>query len=616
MPKGIQEWIHALEEGGGAKIVRVLVASLVFIAIALLYNLREYRNFTAPQAMDSAQLARNLAEGEGFTTDFVRPFSLHLLRKKSGQSDLPLDGPQPDISNAPLYPLALAQLMKATRPASEIPRLSEFDTEHPARLWKYEAEVHIGVLNQFLFFLSLVLLHSLARKLFDPLVAWVAVIAMGGAQLFWQFSVSGLPTMMLMVLMLALAHCLSLAEQGANEKKWGAGRLAALAGLAGILLGALALTQYAFAWLVLPTLAFFGYAFNQRRALLCIVALLGFAAVTAPWIKRNIDVSGEPLGTATFALNQDSLRFPGDRLERSLTPIKLDSPQDLNKVGVSEHWIKFWNNIGPTLSEDLPKYGGSWISAFFLVGLLMPFNRAGITRLRAFIVSALMLFVLVQTLTRSHASELTPTLNADNLLIAFAPLVFLFGAAMFSIVLDQASEEFSPRRRWLTGIFCGVICLPLLMAMLSPRKPTLTFPPYHPPLIHEASGWFERDEILMSDMPWAVAWYGDKPCFWMTLDPADDFAEIYNQKPIRGLYLSSLTMDRKLVSEQWEGEEYLWGRFAANSVVKGEMPDGFPLPHAFGEWFPFQLIMADRPRWEEARSQMLTEPEPRPTSVK
>ncbi len=67
---------------------------------------------------------------------------------------------------------------------------------------------------------------------------------------------------------------------------------------------------------------------------------------------------------------------------------------------------------------------------------------------------------------------------------------------------------------------------------------------------------------------------------------------------MRGLYLTSVTLDRKLVSELWEGEEIVWGRFAANSVVKGEAPDGFPLTHAFSEWFPFQLLMADRPRWE------------------
>lgn len=610
MPRGIQEWIHALEEGGGVRLVRVLVAGLAFIAIALLYNLREYRNFTAPQAMDAAQLARNLAEGEGFTTDFVRPFSLHLLRQKSGQSDLPLDGPQPDISNAPLYPLALSQLMRVTQPSGAIPRLAEFDTEHPASLWKHEAEVHIGVLNQALFLLALVLLYFLGRRLFDPLVAWVAVIAMGGGHLFWKFSVSGLPTMLLMVLMLALAHCLTLAERGEREKEWGLARVGALAGLAGVLIGALALTQYAFAWLILPALAYFGYSFNQRRALLCVVALLGFAAVTAPWIKRNIDVCGEPLGTAGFALSQDSLRFPGDRLERSLTPIKLDSPHDLNKVGVGDYWAKFWKNIGPTLSDDLPKYAGSWISAFFLVGLLMPFNHTGITRLRAFTVSALLLFVLVQALTSASAAELTPTINEDNLLIAFAPLVFLFGAAMFSIVLDQASEEYSPRRRTLSGVFCGVICLPLLLALLSPRKPTMVFPPYHPPIIHEASGFFEKSEILMSDMPWAVAWYGNHPCIWLTLDPAEDFAEIYNQKPIRGLYLTSLTMDRKLVSEQWEGDEIIWGRFAANSVVKGEMPEGFPLPYAFDEWFPFQLLMADKPRWDNRAP--LTAPNPAP----
>ena len=41
----------------------------------LLYNLREFRNLATPEAMDAAQLARNLAEGKGYTHAFHRPFA-------------------------------------------------------------------------------------------------------------------------------------------------------------------------------------------------------------------------------------------------------------------------------------------------------------------------------------------------------------------------------------------------------------------------------------------------------------------------------------------------------------------------------------------------------------
>jgi hypothetical protein len=32
-------------------------------------------------------------------------------------------------------------------------------------------------------------------------------------------------------------------------------------------------------------------------------------------------------------------------------------------------------------------------------------------------------------------------------------------------------------------------------------------------------------------------------------------------------------------------------------LVREEIPEGFPLKHAFADWFPDQLFLTDRPRW-------------------
>lgn len=79
-----------MELGAGAGVVKAFTAILAFIALALTYDLREYQNFSTAEAMDTAQLARNLAEGRGFTTQFIRPLDLHLLRDKGG-GELRLD---------------------------------------------------------------------------------------------------------------------------------------------------------------------------------------------------------------------------------------------------------------------------------------------------------------------------------------------------------------------------------------------------------------------------------------------------------------------------------------------------------------------------------------------
>ncbi len=589
----LQEWIHTMEEGGGAKLVRLFAAGLVFVVIALLFHLRQFQNFSESAAMDAAQVGRNLAEGRGFQTDWVRPFSLHLLREHSGGKAYPLGGPIPDLNQPPAYPWLLSILFRVSRPDMEVPRLAAFDDEQPAALWRHEAETRIAILNQALFLVSLVLLYLLGTRLFDPLVGWIAVIALGGAEFFWRISISGLPTMLSMALILALAHLLVSLERRANEKDAGFSRVGGLALLAGVFVGCAALTRYGHALLLAPAILFVGASLKERRGAACALLLAGFAVTVSPWMARNVSVCGAPLGAAGFALNEDSVRFPGDRLQRSLNPRNLDSPHDLTKVGLVEHWSKFWKNVGPMIEDELPRFGGSWMTAFFLAGLLAPFSRASCARLRMFVVFSLAALAAAALLTRSAGES-----NASSLLTPLAPLVFLFGAVLFSILLDQAAEPYTPKRRMVAGVFCLLISLPLILSLFSPKKAPLVYPPYHPPLIHEAADWFEEDEVVMCDVPWAMAWYGDQPAVSLTWDLADDFVTIHEQNPIRGLYLTSVTLDRKLVSELWEGDEIVWGRFAANSVVKGEVPDGFPLPHAFSEWFPFQLLMADRPRWE------------------
>lgn len=587
MIPGLQERIHQLELGRGAKIVKALVAMLGFLALALTWNATQFRHFASPEAMDAAQLARNLADGKGFTTRFIRPFSAHLLREHAG--GMFLDGDHPDLANAPVYPALLAGVFRLAPMRWQTGDVKSFE--------RFQPEEVIARFNQILFVLVLVLVFVVARRLFDETAAWVSTVALGGAELFWQFSGSGLPTMLLSLECLLLFWCLAAAERGARESGWSLPRLLPLALLAGLLTGMAGLTRYALAWLALPVLGFFCFAFAQRRTVLVLAAFLGFAAVLTPWLARNYALSGHLFGAAGYALYMDSERFPGDRLERALRPRQIETPTDLGKAGMDEHWRKFLRNGGRLVREDLPKLGGSWLSAFFLAGLLMPFNNPGLRRLRAWLVVSLGALAIVQSLGRTHLSDLTPEVNSENLLAALAPLVFVFGAAMVVVLLDQLPIEFPPTRNLAAGVVCLALCAPLIFTLLSPRRSALAYPPYHPAVIQETAAWMRANELTMTDVPWAWAWYGNRDAVWLTWDLQTDATAIHRVKPIRSLHLTQRTLDRKLISEQLRDEEP-WGRFVIDSVARGEVPEGFPLKHAFSEWFPDQLFLSDRPRWE------------------
>ena len=76
----LQEWIYKMEQGSGARYLKIITATLLILTLALLYNFRAYRNFDTQEAMDAAQLAHNLADGKGYTTLFIRPLSIYLLQ--------------------------------------------------------------------------------------------------------------------------------------------------------------------------------------------------------------------------------------------------------------------------------------------------------------------------------------------------------------------------------------------------------------------------------------------------------------------------------------------------------------------------------------------------------
>src|SRR5215469_8967052 len=79
----LQEIIHYIEVGSGKRFLRFLLPCVLVLGIAILYDFRAWKNLSAPDAMDSAQLARNIASGKGYTTLFIRPLSIYLVQARN-----------------------------------------------------------------------------------------------------------------------------------------------------------------------------------------------------------------------------------------------------------------------------------------------------------------------------------------------------------------------------------------------------------------------------------------------------------------------------------------------------------------------------------------------------
>src|SRR5439155_4903871 len=91
----------------------------------------------------------------------------------------------------------------------------------------------------------------------------------------------------------------------------------------------------------------------------------------------------------------------------------------------------------------------------------------------------------------------------------------------------------------IIGTFGLIMCLPMIFTFLPPKPSPVAYPPYLPPLIQRTALWMKENELIMSDMPWAVAWYAQRQCLWLTLDADAEFFAVNDfLKPVRALYLT------------------------------------------------------------------------------
>jgi hypothetical protein len=542
MPAGelIQNLIHKVEVGAGSRYLRFIMLGLAVVILVLLYDLRAYRNLATQEAMDAAQLARNISEGHGYTTLFIRPLSLYLVqshnvaRYAGAPASTNVDFAQiktahPDLANPPVYPVVLAGLMKVLPFKYGVELKRPFWSDN-SRFWRYQPDFLIAVFNEILLLALVVLTFLLARRLFDANVAWLSALLTIGCELLWRFSVSGLSTMLLMVIFGGLTWCVLRIEEQVREPQPRPNTLLWLAVAAGALAGVGALTRYAFGWVMMPVAVFFILFGGQRRKLPVLASLGAFAIILAPWVVRNFVVSGTPFGTAGFAVVEGTFLFPRFQLERSV------HPDFAHALLLTLYSHKLLVNARDILTNGLPRLGGSWASLLFLAGLLLSFRRIAVQRLRYFLLMCLGVFIVVQSLGRTQLSDESAEVNSENLLVLLVPLVFIYGASFFFTFLEQMTLPVRQLRYLIMAAFVAVSCLPMIFTLLPPKTVPVVYPPYYPPDIQQTASWMKEDELMMSDVPWAVAWYGRHQCVWLTLNSQDDFFAVFdNIKPVRAL---------------------------------------------------------------------------------
>ncbi len=507
----MQGFIHSLEQGNLAPFIRGLVIAVVIVAVALGLLGWKFRGFAAPEAMDQAQVAREISRGHGWSTQFIRPLAVWQIEKNLGTQALPKTN-FPDTFNAPLPPLANALAVKMSGDKMEL-KQGEYIAS---------AERYIVAFSMLFFLASVLIEYLLLRRLFDPRLAfWAATLTLV-SNLCWQFTLTGLPQMLMLLLFNAGLYALTRAveanlgfdqpatatsEEGIVLVRPTLGAVLGWSALTGLCFALLTLSHGVAVWFFVGLLAFAGVHFRRRPAAV-LVMLAVFALVVTPWIVRNSQVSGHPFGVAGYTVYDAIAGSTNDRMRSTDGPNTEDVQPTFFRTKVQDGINAQVGRLSSTLGDNL-------LALAFFVCLLHSFRRPGVNALRNAVL-VIWLFAVFGMALLGNVPEPFSPLGANQLGVLFLPIMLGFGLAFVLVLFSRREEALSSVARLILFTVLFVVSgLPLLFALLPRNAAPFQYPPYFEPGINRLNGWMKSSEIIGSDMPWGVAWYADRKSLWI-----------------------------------------------------------------------------------------------------
>ena len=564
----VQSVVHNLEEGKWKKWVQLVLILSVTAFVSCLFLIGQFRGLGHAKAMDQAQVAREIARGHGFTTKFIRPVALTQLLQNKG--NIPADQ-FPDTYNAPLNPWVNSFFLRLTRSSWQM----------TTKEIVYASDRLIAGVAILFFILSVAVNFFTARRLFDSRLATFAACAMLISEPFWQYAISGLPQMLMLLIfsgaLYMMVRAMQVYEEGGSPTLWLI--------LTAILFGLLALTHGLTIWIFLGALAFVAIHFRPlgKHALIMAAVL---ALCYAPWMVRNYSVCGSAFGLAPY-----TMFF---QLRGSESDVMRSSDLDFSGLTPISFRNKIQNQTAEQLSNLYGNLGYSFAALTFFITLLHLYKRPVIAKFRWGVLLMFLFAMLGMSIFGCSDEE---PLKSNNLTILFVPVMSFYGLAYILYLWSQWEVHIRIFNIAFVILIYTILGLPLIRDLLSPPANRVQWPPYIPPYISILNTWTNENEIIASDMPWGVAWYADRKSLWLPTTINDFIAfNDYNRLGNRliGLYLTPVSGNKSFISGIVKGEYKEWAQFIMRTVSSKDFPlravTGLPVDNEC-------VFYSDRDRW-------------------
>lgn len=445
------------KEHRGTLLLSLTVITIFTATVWYIHYDRYFTGLILNDAMDYAGIARNVARGQGFISQYVTPLSLAHYGI-----------PQPDMWRAPLWPLALAGFQK----------IFGFIDEASA----------IG--TGFFFIATAPVIFLLARQWFGNLVAFGSVLIYVFTPKLLYFSISGMTEPMAIFLM-----TLTLLMVSNKNFKNGGGDW-----LSGILLGLFYLTRYN-ALVFLPFFLLYRYYFRLDGYLSPARMLAGFTLTILPWLVRNTIIFGNPMFSlqkyepAMFTPTYPDYSLYLYSIKINMVEFILSHPADI-AAKITDSWNSY---VSSFLSPDLNGVSAA-IFIIFLASLLIPMEKAT-AGIRPLVVSC----YLVQ-LTALVVIHFIP-----RLFLIFAPIYIIFAlGALFTVLNILLKRKLHKSIPALLTVIAILILSFHNYTSPGLQKPEVPDRDRYLEAINQLTYMVPTDKAILTNEGHLISWYGDR----------------------------------------------------------------------------------------------------------
>ncbi len=458
--------------------------------VALLYFRAQFQGLIFADSMDFAQIARHLSQGHGFATSLVRPLALGFTGAV---------GVQPDLLHAPLHAVVTAILFGVMGAKDEV----------------------IAYSSMIFYLAAIPLVYILANRIFGRKVALVSTILYVASDRLINYAVSGLPISLFTFLVTALFLVLYGRRLPEDQEAPTPRRGRAL--WAGALVALCYLTDYSALLFLIPVgIYLYATGGRARRSQLAFF-LIAFLVVSGPWLVRNFQLTHNPFFTLSqYEVSMQSGSYPGFSLYRMA--VEPPSPFLFPFTHIANMGRKLLG-MSSLLYSQILSLPGLMITPFFLVGMFRGFGRRA-NRLRW----------CLYGMTAATALSTLLLHGATEILVPFLPVVIIFAAAFMLETL--ARTEIHPfYQNALAGLLVLLAAVPLLLTLTLGGRPETN--PARPSLA-DLESFIPRDQVIVSDIPWAVAWYANRVSVWIPQTSTDLRRVDARGHKLNFIYLSSM----------------------------------------------------------------------------